>query len=57
MMCDVKQVQDRFRERICDVARVCYVDPVPGLLQGSDLLRYKDVAGACLVAKNVRFPT
>ena len=44
------------RGRIRDVARVCYVDRVPGLLQGSDLLCYRDVAGACLVAKNVRFP-
>ena len=41
--------------KINDVARVCYVDRVPGLWQGSDLLRYRDVTGACLVAKNLRF--
>jgi len=38
--------QDRSWGRIRDVARVCYVDRVPGLLQGSDLLCYRDVAGA-----------
>ena len=52
----LSRYQDRSRGRIRDLARVCYVDRVPGLLQGSDLLRYGDVAGACLVAKNVRFP-
>ena len=31
------------------------MDRVPGLLQGSDLLRHKVVTGASLVAKNVRF--
>jgi hypothetical protein len=33
--------------------KVSYADRVAGLLQGSDLLRYKDVAGACLVAKYI----
>ena len=67
-ICNVKQVQDQSRARfvmlnryqdcsrgrICDVARPCYVDRVPGLLQGSDWLLYRDVTGACLVAKNLR---
>ena len=44
-----------FQGRINDVARVCYVDRVPGLWQGSDLVRYRDVTGACLITKNVRF--
>jgi hypothetical protein len=51
-VCDIGS----FPGRICDVARVSYADRVPGLLQGSDLLRCRDVAGACLVAKNVRLP-
>ena len=55
-ICDVEQGPESYQGRICDVARVSYADRVAGLLQGSDLLRYRDVAGGCLVAGNVRFP-
>ena len=54
-ICDVEQVPGSFPGKICDVARVSYADRVAGLLQGSDLLRYRDVAGFCLVTKNVCF--
>ena len=51
-ICGVEQVPGSFQSRINDVARVCYVDRAPGLVQGSDLLRYRDVTGVCVVAKN-----
>ena len=51
----LNRYQDRSQGKICQVARLCYVDRVPGLLQGLDLLGYMDVAGACLVAKNASF--
>ena len=41
--------------RYQDRSGVCYVDRGQGLLQRSDLLRYGDVTGACLVAKNMCF--
>ena len=54
-ICDVGQLAGSFRGMINDVARICYVDRVQGLLQGSDLLRYRYVTGASLVAKNIGF--
>ena len=44
-----------FQGAINDVARVCSVDRVQSLLQGSDSLRYRDGTRVYLVAKNVRF--
>ena len=49
--------QDRFRAGLMTLQGVCYVDRVQGLLQGSDLIHYRDGTGVYLVAKNVPFAT